>query len=263
MEGGPLQKVIHQLWDELADFPASRTDEALLLLMRRLSEWLDAGDVVWIGAARLRQGAAARRDPQSGWRGLVVRHLNLNPVIAQRSLQAAREQDTDPGMTTRAIVADAGRFRIHRLQGGFVDMEAFRQTAHYRAFYADAGIVDRMFLGMPINADTESFFLLDRMTGHRPFTDADAEVLAEVMRGLKWFHRELLLSHGLILADHPLTSMERRIVALLLTERTEKEIAQELSQSPTTTHKYITGIFRKFGVRGRTGLMALWLGRSS
>jgi DNA-binding CsgD family transcriptional regulator len=57
--------------------------------------------------------------------------------------------------------------------------------------------------------------------------------------------------------------MERRIVSLLLTDRAEKEIAAELGQKPATTHKYITGILRKFGVRGRTGLMALWLGRRS
>jgi DNA-binding CsgD family transcriptional regulator len=254
---------VHELWDELADFPASQTDDALRHLMQRLSTWLGTEDVVWVGAARLSRGASARRDPQLGWRGLAVRHLNLDPVIAEKSARAAREQDTDPGMTTRAILDGVGRFRVHRMQSGFVDMRAFRKTPHYRAFYMDVGIVDRMFVAFPINADTESYLLLDRMHKARRFTAAEAEFVAYVMRGLKWFQRELLLSHGLLLANEALSPMERRIVSLLLTERTEKEIAAELRQSPPTTHKYITSILRKFGVRGRTGLMALWLGRRS
>lgn len=264
MVTGGLQKEIHALWDELADFPASRTDAALVHLMQKLSVWLRADDVVWIGAARLSRGAAARRDPQSGWRGLAIRHLNPDPIIAEKSLRAAREQDTDPGMTTRALVAGIGQFRVHRLQdGSLVNMRDFRQTAHYRAFYKDLGIEDRLFVGFPVNADTESFFLFDRRGDARRFRAADAECVGYVMRGLKWFQRELLLSHGLLLASQPLTVMERRIVTLLLTDRTEKEIAAELRQAPVTTHKYITGILRKFGVRGRTGLMALWLGRRS
>jgi len=81
------------------------------------------------------------------------------------------------------------------------------------------------------------------------------------MRGLKWFHRELLLANGLLIAEKSLSPSERRIVRLMLTDRTEKEIAIELGQSPKTTHKYITEILRKFGVQGRTGLMARWLNR--
>ena len=49
---------------------------------------------------------------------------------------------------------------------------------------------------------------------------------------------------------------------LLLTDHVEKEIAHELALTPATTHTYITGLFRKFGVSGRPGLTALWLGKS-
>ncbi|WP_310629938.1 PAS domain S-box protein [Paraburkholderia sp.] len=65
--------------------------------------------------------------------------------------------------------------------------------------------------------------------------------------------------------DHtaPLLAMlaphERRVVELLLTEATEKQIAERLGLAVSTTHSYITGIFRKYGVRGRAGLMSLWL----
>jgi DNA-binding CsgD family transcriptional regulator len=71
-----------------------------------------------------------------------------------------------------------------------------------------------------------------------------------------------MLHHGLLIARAPLTPMERRLVNLLLTERVEKEIAYELALTLATTHTYITGLFRKFGVSGRSGLTALWLGKA-
>jgi len=52
---------------------------------------------------------------------------------------------------------------------------------------------------------------------------------------------------------------ERKVLELLLTEATEKQIAERLGLAVSTTHSYITGIFRKYGVRGRAGLMSLWL----
>jgi len=57
-----------------------------------------------------------------------------------------------------------------------------------------------------------------------------------------------------LLAPH-----ERKVLDLLLTEASEKQIAERLGLAASTTHSYITGIFRKYGVRGRAGLMSLWL----
>ena len=55
-----------------------------------------------------------------------------------------------------------------------------------------------------------------------------------------------MLHHGLLIARAPLTPMERRLLAITL----------------ATTHTYITSLFHKFGVSGRSGLTALWLGKS-
>ena len=94
-----------------------------------------------------------------------------------------------------------------------------------------------------------------------PFTPYDRDLLAYALRPLKWFHRRVMLHHGLLIARAPLTPMERRLMSLLLTERVEKEIAYELALTLATTHTYISGLFRKFGVSGRSGLTALWLGK--
>ena len=55
--------------------------------------------------------------------------------------------------------------------------------------------------------------------------------------------------------------MERRLLALLLTDRSEKLIAADLGVTPSTVHTYVRGVLRKFGVSGRNGLISLWLGR--
>ncbi len=51
------------------------------------------------------------------------------------------------------------------------------------------------------------------------------------------------------------------MLRLLLTDMTEKEIADKLGLTAATAHSYVTGVFRKVGVSGRAGLAALWLGR--
>lgn len=254
------RNAIFALWDELADFPAAQCDAALRHLLRRLCQWFDAQDAVWVGAARVGQGASARRDPLLGWRGLVVHHHNSSPEILARSLEAVKTQETHPDLTTRALAAGTGILRVHRLRDGFVDWRAMKKSGCLPVIYGKGGVADRIFAGVPVNADAESFILIDYYDNRR-FTAQDADCVEFLMRGLKWFHRELLLANGLLLAGAPLSGTERRITRLLLTNRSETQIAAELGQSPKTTHKYITDILRKYGVKRRTGLMALWLGR--
>lgn len=60
-------------------------------------------------------------------------------------------------------------------------------------------------------------------------------------------------------APTPLSPQERRVLELLLTDAPEREIAASMGLAESTIHSYIASIFRKFGVRGRKGLMSLWL----
>ena len=69
--------------------------------------------------------------------------------------------------------------------------------------------------------------------------------------------------YGMLVAETPLTQSQRRVAQLLLTEKTEKEIALELGQSHNTIHWHITEIFHKFGIKSRAGLTAIWLGKAN
>lgn len=63
----------------------------------------------------------------------------------------------------------------------------------------------------------------------------------------------------LVQLKESLAPHECRVLNLLLTEAAEKQIAEQLGLAISTTHSYVTNIYRKFGVRGRAGLMSLWL----
>lgn len=252
---------IHVLWDEVADFPAANCEDALLHLMQTLCRWLRADDAFWVGAVRLGGSDGAAADPQHGWRGRAVRHLRPSPEIESISRRAAREQDHDPGMTSCALAASAGGFRVHRMRDGFIDFAAFQSTAHYDAFYRARRLDDRLWTVFPVNADAESYIVLDRYRTRRRFSAAEAELAGSASRGVKWLHRNLLLSHGLLVADRPLSPGLRKLLGLLLTEKSKKEIAYALGLTTGTTHQYTLEIYRRFGVNSRAGLMALWLGR--
>ena len=254
------QRSIYKLWDDLADFGAGQVDRALFYLMNALAEELGADDIIWVGALRVVRGRLAHKDPLKGWRVRVFEHLTAPPEIEQRSAEAMREQDQEVALTTRALALSAGRFRVYRLRDGFIDFAAFRKTLHYRKFYQEPGIRDRLWVAFPTMADAESVFVVDRYHSRQRFTENDAAYAGALLRGLKWFHRQLFLSHGLHLVDTPIPPSQRRVLNALLSDMSEKQIAAQLGLSPGTTHQYAVEIYRRFGVNGRAGLMALWLG---
>jgi DNA-binding CsgD family transcriptional regulator len=101
------------------------------------------------------------------------------------------------------------------------------------------------------------------MRAGEPFTEEQRDTAFRAMRGLTWFHRQVLLAHGIAGVGSPLSPVERRVLALLLTDQPEKVIAAKLKVTPSTVHTYVKCVLKKFGVSGRSGLIALWLGKQS
>lgn len=253
---------IYQLWDDLADMPAANIDHGLEHLMRVMCEWLRADNAVWVGAVRMARGQRAARDPLNGWRARARHVLLANPTLDRSAQQATRDLDSAPGMSTVALTRAAGEFRVHRLRDGFVDLAAFRRTAQFRRNYRDSGVSDRLFAVVPVNADAESYMLFDIYRSRRRFSERDAALAGEAMRGLKWFHRSLMLSHGLPLAARPLTPTQHRLLRLLLGGEMESVVAEKMGLTRATTHTYVTTLYRQFGVNSRAALAALWLSQT-
>ena len=272
------------LWDELAAFPASRIDDALARLMAWFQEHLDVDDVLWLGCVRMLDTKAATHDPLLGWR-LRARQSLLPKSEAVRQLRASYldkehygrltpayfagtprpDADVHVGEATRTLVQQAGQFRAHRLRDGFVDYAEFRQTEHYRLYYTEPGISDRIWVLSPVDEHTESTFVLDRhrragQVRRQPFTDRDSALAAAVLQGQRAFHRQMILSHGARRGVKVLSPLKRRVLLCLLTGQSDKEIAEAVALRPLSLRKYITELYGEYGVKTRAGLMALWLG---
>ena len=252
-----LRNKIHLLWDGLADFDAGQVDLALGYLLQGLCDLVDGQNAEWLGLVRL--GSTERNDPASGWRPPVTRFLHPSEeLLAAIKEQTHRLDQRFTNAAAASIIARSGRFRAYRLCD-VVPQEWFASD-FYRSCYMDCDREDVIYVAFPVNEDVESYFGVFRAVGRPHFTAQERDTIAYALRGIKWFHRRLLLSHGLLVAGMPLTEVERRVLQGLLSGQVEKRIAVELGQSYHTTHGYVTSIYRKFAVNNRPALMALWLG---
>lgn len=254
-----LDARIHALWDALADCEAAQPDAALDLLLTSLCALVGAQNATWIGAARLPE--VAPDDPVQGWRPRFMHYLHpLAPIVEKSAEQRRMLEAGMVDITTVRNVALAGSFRCNRL----VDLvgEDWFGSDYYRIFFQDTGRADAIWCGCPVNVDAEVYFGLFRDGRQQPFGIAERDAVAAALRGLKWFHRQALLSRGLLAASTPLTAIERKVLQGLLGSQSEKDIAAELKQSHNTTHTHVKTLYRKFGVGNRAALMALWLGKA-
>jgi len=243
----------------MADFDATDSDAALEHLLNFLCTYLDAQNASWLISIRMSEVEAG--DPILGWRPRTFGFLNTSQNLIQsgkKALAGSRTGEVD--VTTVRIAAMAGRWRAHRLVD-LVDPDWF-ESDHYLQHYLANGRADTIWIACPINADTELFFGVSRSAEHPRFTEAERDAAEIVLRGLKWFYRHFLLSHGFRIANAPLTATERKVLQGLLSGRTETSIAREQRQSPHTTHDHVKSIYRKFGITNRRALQALWLGHT-
>lgn len=79
----------HRLWDELVDFDAAHSDEALAYFMDKLCVLAGAWNMLRMGTVRL--DATFFGDPVKGWRPRIIRHLHPSPSL-KGSAQAEVEK---------------------------------------------------------------------------------------------------------------------------------------------------------------------------
>lgn len=250
--------MIHQLWDELADLDAACVVEARDHLLAGLCRLTGGDNASWVGAVRM--GTPPPADPVLGWRPRLIHHLHPSGRLEQAGEEQRRLLESGHvDATTIHNVRTAGRYRTHRLSD-LVPPSWFGGD-YYHAYYLALGHHDAIWAGVPINADSEIYFGVYRNHRQPGFSEAERDAVAYALRGLRWFHRQQMLGHGLLLSASPLTRTEHAVLQGLLQGLSEKQIAASLGQSPYTTHEYVSHIFRKYAVHNRAALMALWLGR--
>lgn len=248
---------VHALYDELADFQASEGDAALAHLLHVTADLVSAQNAYWLGVVRM---ADDPDDGLCGWRPRAIQYLH--PSASDEAFSRQNIRDFSQGLfdeSARSHARQAGCFRATVIRD--LVSPAWFENSMFKRGYEARGIIDTLFVVFPVNDSAECYYGFLRTTRAGLFTPEDVAAAAYALRGLKWFHRQVMLSHGLDVAGAPLAPMEREVLKCLLTDLPEKQIAAQLQQTVTTTHKYVTSIFRKFGVSGRSGLTALWLGK--
>lgn len=115
-------------------------------------------------------------------------------------------------------------------------------------------------LTLPMSGGARMHFHLMRAQGRDPFAESHRATLELALAGLSRWLNWLSLSHGPVLASGPLPPHQRKVLLLLLTGLSEKQIASELNLSTNTAHQYVTALYRRFGARNRPSLTAKWLG---
>ena len=241
----------------MAERPLEDPDEAMRYLLDRICSLIGAQNASWIGA--LRVSGEYLEDPLSGWRPRIVFFLHAFPDLVERSRQNVKDLERgeiDPSIVRN--VAGAGTFRVNRLVD-LVPPEWF-ESAYFHATYINKGRNDAIWAGVPVNGGAECYFGIYRGPRTPPFSPEERDAVGYFLRGLKWFLRRHMLSHGLLIAETPLTATERKVLHGLLTGWSEKEIAAKIGQSYNTTHAHVGMLYRKFGVKNRSALMALWIG---
>lgn len=253
------EEAIAALWDKLADFHAGDMAAARDHVMAALCGWLKAKNAGWIGGVRT---GIEPSDPLLGWRIGTVAYLREEPVNTKAVAEMkARwlKREADP-LSLHSVRGAGERFRAFSLRGAMTP--AWFEAPYYRMFYAGRGVRDAIIVYFPLNADAESVFIFHGDADRGSFAPEEIALAARALRGIKWFHRQLMLSHGLLVASTPLSLSERKVLQELLSDATEKTIAKRLDLAPSTVHQYAMIIYRKFGVKSRAGLMSLWLNRA-
>nr|WP_272209872.1 helix-turn-helix transcriptional regulator [Marinicella sp. W31]MDC2875704.1 helix-turn-helix transcriptional regulator [Marinicella sp. W31] len=249
---------IYALWDELAEFEASRMPDARMHLLLAVCKMIDARQADWIGAVRLVDNMHS--DPLFGWRPRSISALYPDDETARiiQEAFALMDQGT-PDITTVRNAELAGEFRVFMLHE-LAPPEWFEGDA-YKIYYHGIDRLDSIWVGIPINADAEIQIGFHRALSQSPFSERDRQVVRHALRGIRWFYRLQMLSEGIGVASEPLTPTEAHVLLGLLQGLSERRIAENYGQSPHTTHDHVKRIYRKYGVSSRSALMALWLGQ--
>ena len=180
-------------------------------------------------------------------------------------LTTYNEADMSAIMALRNEYKDAFE-KKHKVKLGFMSFfvkaccHALKEVPEVNAEIDGGDVVYKNFVHMGVAVGTPTGLVVPvvRDADQKSFAQIEKEIgeLGARARDVTELRRRPAAPSALlsVLAPH-----ERKVVELLLTEATEKQIAERLGLAASTTHSYITGIFRKYGVRGRAGLMSLWL----
>jgi DNA-binding CsgD family transcriptional regulator len=251
---------VQNLWSELSAFAASKPDDAMAWLLAGITRIIGCTNITWIEASR--ESGERTDDPLGGWRPYSQK--SLQQPDEDRKRRAAVMYYMNKGVfdpLTVGVTAGAGVTRAY-LRKELVDDRTWLQSWLYNEVLRPSHVSEMLVGAQAVTPSRESYICMDRGATDMPFRARERNLLQLILSGCPALHREVLHAGGRGGKSATLSARERQVLRLLLTDLSEKEIAGKLGIGWRTTHEYTVSILRKFGVRGRIGLMALWLRHS-
>lgn len=243
-----IRDIVHILGETLSH-PGSELDRKHFLLagLARL-----VGADVWIWVAQ--KGGATPGDVtyfsmiDGGWES------DRQRGIATGATWSRENQPLHDLMDSKAFAA---------LRSDAYDDEAWYATDLFKQFREPAGLDDVMFTGVRISKDVVSAIGLHRNLGRLRFGERERRIAQIITSEVEWLHRTGIPEVDLTPVED-LSPRQRHVMLLLLSGRSRKELAAELSISTHTANEYVAGVFATLGVHSRSELMARFIqGKSS
>ncbi|MDP0490339.1 MAG: helix-turn-helix transcriptional regulator [Verrucomicrobiota bacterium JB023] len=253
---------LHHLWSTASDFSPVESTEVLREFTSGVCDLLQACNCSWLCAVRGQAPADAHSMTLfDGWWFHDL--INFDPKQSSQEntaifLALTRQYGHAP--TSLNAVKQAGKTRVHLRRDVHSD-EEWTDFWLYREFLAPlCEVGDRMLAVFSLAPDRDSYLIIDRPVGAPYFDEADRRLAYLATAGARPLHHRLFFERGLLPpATKQLSPRERQIFSYLLTDLSEKEIAEKVSLSVHTVHQYTSSIYRTFRVRGRIGLLASYL----
>ncbi len=184
-------------------------------------------------------------------------NISSNWALCEAYYQQARARGIGP--VTRYALKHTGKTRTHRYSDVIQDNDEEWQQHWKREALQEQNVGDRMIGVYHLDAEAESYLIVDKAVAATPFSQEDEVQLMDCLLEFPRLHYWLFLERGLLARhERPCSPKHREIIPLLFSSMTEKDIAQTIGVSRGTAHGYIVDIYRNFGVNSRAELASLW-----
>ncbi len=234
---------------EVGELGSAPLAEACGHLMAGLTDLLGAGSVWWnvTGGAVDKSGIVARSQ---------VHGLDLPTLQRWERRYLAECQYLEHPMWCQAF-ATTGRPRSF-LRRDLVGDHAWYRSAHIGDWARVLGFDDVAAAIVPLGGGAELCIAAMRPWGDTGFGIRERDMLALLATHTAWLGRRPALPAT---GTGRLAPRHHAVLDLLITGRSEKQVAAALRLSPRTIHKYVEQIYQEMNVSSRAELMAQFIGR--
>ncbi|MCI5105886.1 MAG: helix-turn-helix transcriptional regulator [Pseudomonadales bacterium] len=249
--------------DELAGYPLHKMDEGLHFALEQTARLVNAENAFWLATTYNPTDDNPFNKVFQGWMPRQVISLvedEERQKLLDLILRRFRGADEDEYVALNSAGVGSSRASM-RSDSEQMQTDAVKWME--KEVFAKGLLADRVTAACPVTTDSESFMGFDRIDNKQAFNEREKELIRVISFGMKWFFTHLHRSYGYIDAKEALTKRERQVLMLLLTDMSEKQMADTLNLSKKTTHHHVSRIYNKYSVRSRAGLMAMWLNYSA